>query len=426
MKIQKKILKDGEVQLEVALSRQECADIYQQSLKKVGNALHQKGFRDGKVPEKIILQTASDNLNATYEDLALKRSSQEALTKTKIASLTQPEAIIIKSIPGKIFSTKITFIPYPKIQLGQYRNLKVKKNAHKVTDKEIKAALEFLRQSRAKFQAKNTPAQAGDQLDISFEAFKGQKKIDRGSTKHYPLRLGKSHLHPDFEKQLYGTRPGDKKTFTIKFPPTWPQQEFRGKSIRFHVLVNTVQKVILPKLDDAFAQSLGRFSDLKGLKASLREGLKQEKEQEAEKELQSQIVKKIVDSSSFNIAQALVLKQQQALMQDLLARLSQQHLNLEDYLKQFHFTRTALEKNLYQQAQNMIKQAFVLYEIAKKEKLFPDQQEVEEAINEKLKRSQNYPQDLKNIDWNQLQSYTFEYLTNQKVIHWLIKKNICV
>lgn len=426
MKFQETVRKDGAIRLTVTLEKDECSLNYQKALKKISANFSQKGFRDGKVPEKIILQRANDRLYAIYEEISLRSASEQAFNESKLVSILSPEIKIIKSVLGESFVCEILVVPYPKVQLGQYKNLAFKKTPLKINEQEIKDSLEFLRQSRATFQNKEEPSQQGDQLDISFDAFYRQAKIETASAQHYPLRLGKSHLYPEFEKHLYGTKAGDEKKIKIDFPKNWAQEEFKGKTIHFNIKVNSVQKVLLPDLNDKFAQSLGNFQNLASLKKSLREGLLREKEQEQKKKLEAKIIQKIIDSSQFNIAEALIYKQKQSLYKDLLDQLEKEHLKIEDYLKRIKISKEDLDKSLIQRARNILRQAFVLYEIAKIEKLFPSQEEIESSINERLKKSQNYSENIKNIDLERLQSYTFEYLTNQKVIQWLFEKNTCV
>ena len=426
MEINKTTQKNDEVVLTVLLNKEECNECYQFALNKVSQNFSQKGFRKGRVHSNLVERTAKPRLFFEYEECALRKIVSRALEKEKITPILRPEIKIIKSAPGQIFECQIKLVPYPDISLGKYKDLGLKRKKTEVEEKEVSKALEFLVQSRATFKQVAREAKEGDQLEISFDAFDANKKIEEGSSPHYPLRLGKSHLHPRFEKKLYGTKAGDEKTFSIKYDKAWPQEAFRDKKIDFKVRVKSVSETILPKLDDEFAKSLGNFKGLEEVKNSLREGLLQEKLSEETKKLQEEILQKIIADSKIKIPEILIEKEAKSLLTKLEENLSAQKITLKNYLERIKITRDQLNKDLKKQAEKQLKTALLINEIAKAEALFPQEQEIEEFINEQLKKLKNYHKNPEDIDLEKMRSYTFEYLTNQKVINWLTKTNICV
>ncbi len=426
MNVARSAKKNGEIVLTVSLSKKECLNFYRQAIKQIAENFSQKGFRQGKVPDKLVEKRAKSRLILDYENNALQETVRKAILQENITPVLEPVVKILKSVPQETFEYEITITPYPEVKLGNYQGLKFKKKKLTVKEQEIKDALQFLQESRAQRVEVKRAAQEGDQLNISFDAFHNGKKNIAGSSAHYPLKLGKSHLHPKFEKQLYGTQAGDKKSFTIQFPSKWPQKEFEGKKIKFNVTINSVQKVTLPSLDDNFAKSLGAFKSLEHLKEMLKNNLLEEKSREENKRLEAEILQKIINTSKIKIADSLVEKEAQKIFNDFLAQLKKQNTSLSDYLKRAGISEQNLKDEMRKNALRLLQQVFVLKQIAKKEKLYPSPQEVEDEINEKLTKSQNFQKILKDIDLDQLQSYTFEYLTNQKVIKWLLEKNICV
>jgi len=426
MQINRKNQQNGEVELSVTLDREECNTCQKQALKQIAHNFAQKGFRAGKVPETIIQNTAKDRLFLSYEQHALEMAVGGSLEKEKIKAVTSPEVKIIKSVPEETFECVISIIPYPEIKIGAYKDLKIKKKPIEIDEKKIDKALEFLRQSRAQFKDTIRAAEKDHQLDIGFEAFHNHQKNETGSAAHYPLRLGKSHLHPKFEAQLYGMKPQDEKTFSIDFPKDWPQADFKDKKIEFKVKLNAVQEVILPPLNDEFAKSLGNFGDLSSLKISLREGLAQEKNQEEENRLKEEIFEKIIKNSKIQLAESLIEKEKESMFKAFLEQLEKRKLNLKNYLEHFKISEEKIKQNFREQAEKLLRKTFIINEIARTEALFPLEHEVELSVNETLKKIRNSPQNQKDIDLENLRSYTFEYLTNQKVSLWLLEKNICV
>jgi len=426
MQIKKDIQQNGAIKLIVSLEKTECHNYYQKVLDKIKQNFSQKGFRKGTVPQKLIEKNASSQLLSEYEESALREIVSKSFQQEKIVPVLRPEIKITKSAPGEIFECEIEVVPYPKIKVGQYKNLKLKKGEIRVSKQEIGKALEFLKQSRASFKTISRPAKQNDQLEISFDAFLNDKKVKEGSSSYYPLRLGKSHLHPEFEKRLYGMKTGEEKGFSIKFSKNWPQEIFQDKTISFKVKVKSVAETILPDLNDNFAKSLGHFDNIASLKKSLEEGLFKERQNEENKKFQENLLQKILADSEIKIPNILVKKEAERLMKNFSENLKLQKINFNEHLKKTKTTIKDLEESLRKEAEKRLKSAFLLNEVAKAESLFPQEQEIEESINKQLKEIKNHQKNPEDIDLEKLRSYTFEYLTNQRVVNWLIKNNICV
>ncbi len=426
MQIKKDNQQNGAVRLIISSDKSECRNYYQKAFNRIKQNFSQKGFRKGSVPQKLIEKNASSRLLAEYEENALRGIVSKSLQQEQIVPVLPPEIKITKSAPGEIFECEIEAIPYPKVRVGQYKNLKLKKGKAQISKQEIDKALEFLRQSRASFKNVSRAAKLNDQIEISFDAFLNDKKVKEGSSSYYPLRLGKSHLHPEFEKQLYGTKAQEEKKFSIKFSKDWPQEIFREKTINFRVKIKSVAETILPDFNDKFAKSLGHFDNMIALKKSLEEGLLKERQNEEDKKFQENLLQKIIISSEIKIPNILIKKEAEKLMKNFSEGLKLQKINLNDQLKKMKTTLKNLEESLRKEAEKRLKSAFLINEVAKAESLFPQGQELEESINEQLKKSKNHQKKHEDIDLEKLRSYTFEYLTNQKVINWLVKNNICV
>jgi len=424
MKSEKTEQPNGEIVLKISLDKNEAKECYNASLSNISSGFSKKGFRPGNVPKQIVEKAAQPQIMLEYEQAALRKCISKTLDKEKIVPVLRPEVKILKSAPGQIFECEVKVVAYPEVQLSDYKNLKLKRKKVKIEEKEIDKAIEFLRQSRASFKPKDGPAKDGDQIEISFDAFHKGKKIPEASTPYYPVRLGKKQLHPEFEKNLIGLKTDEEKSFSIDYPKDWAQETYRDKKIDFKVKTKAVSETILPKLDDQFAKSLGPFEGMPALKKSLRDGLTQEKESQETKRFQQEILEKIIEGSKIKIPKILIEKEKETILKKMNEDLAAQKLTLDDYLKRLKVKKEKFDKDLERQAEKRLKGSFVINEIAKSEVLFPKDQEVEDFVNNELKKSANSQKNHKDIDLEKLRSYTFEYLTNQKVINWLT--NICV
>jgi len=417
---------DGSVLISVVLSKEEAQKNYKDAIAQIKTTLSIKGFRKGAAPDKVVEQNANDRVLLAFEENSLRSTVSKTLQDEKIVPVLNPDIKITKSVPGEALEYEMIVVPSPKVELGDYIDFKLKKKKININEGDIDKALEFLRQSRANYKTIDGPAKKDQHVEIGFDAFIDNKKNEQASEKFYPLRLGQSQLHTDFEKEIYGMKTGDKKSFNVQFDTKWSQKEFAGKSVKFEVTVNSIQEVTLPKLDEEFAKSLGQFSRVDDLRKSLGEGLKQEKVQQEENELKDKILRQVVKGAKIAVPKVLINKEKDNLEKKFLSDLEKKSLKLEDYLKRTKSTKNDLETGFEKRAEARLESTFVVNEIAKKETLFPDKPEMETEMNNWLKKMENSEQSPKDIDLERLESYTFEYLTNNKVINWLLDKNTCV
>ena len=72
------------------------------------------------------------------------------------------------------------------------------------------------------------------------------RHLKGGKGENYDLALGSNSFVPGFEPQLVGMSAGEEKDIDITFPENY-HKELAGKAVVFHVKVNEVKEVELPR-----------------------------------------------------------------------------------------------------------------------------------------------------------------------------------
>lgn len=316
------------------------------------------------------------------------------------------------------------------IKLGKYKGLKVKKNKLEAKEEEVKKALDYLQNSRAKVITVNKSAKKGDRLEIDFEVRHNKVKIENGTSKNHPLILGEGHFLPGFEKELEGMKAGQEREFSLKTPADWPNQKIANKNLDFKVKVNLVQERELPSIDDEFAKSLGSFNSLTVLKKSIKEGLLKEKEIKEKQRIRIELIEKIAQDSEMEIPPILIEQELNKMVNEFQTSIESMGLDFEKYLKEINPSASAeggrvkktiedLKKAWQDQAEKRVRIALCLREIAERENVEISDEEVKERINEDLKHYPNIEEVEKNIDLPALKEYTKSVLRNEKVFELL-------
>lgn len=315
-------------------------------------------------------------------------------------------------------------------KLANYKGLKVKRNKLEVEESEVKKALDYLQNSRAKIITVNRPSRKGDRAEIDFEVRHNRVKIENGTSKNHPLILGQGRFLPGFEKELEAMKPGQEKEFSLKVPANWTDSKIANKNLDFKVKMNLVQERELPTLNDEFAKSLGSFDSLTALKQSIRQGLLKEKEIKEKERIRIELIERIAQDSEMEIPDSLIEQEIEKMLAEFKTSIASIGLDFEKYLKEINPSPSAeggrvkktiedLKKDWQGQAEKRVQISFCLKEIAERENIKVSDEEVKERINEDLKHYPNIKEVEKNIDLLTLKEYTEGVLRNEKVFQLL-------
>lgn len=382
----RKDISGTKIELVITVDAEELASVKQATLQKMKSQVKAPGFRAGKAPLSVIeKQVDPSQLQGDVLQEAVNKHYQAVIEKDNIKVLSNPEVEITKFVPFTQLEFKAKVDVMPKVKLGDYKKIKKTVSKVAVTDKEIKEVIDNLLQKSSKKQAVDRKAKNGDEVLIDFEGKDEKGELVAGASgKDYPLVLGSNSFIPGFEEGLIGLKKGDKKNVKLTFPKEYHAKQLAGTKITFSVDVKEVNEVVLPEPDDKFAVSLGPFETLVDLKKDIKTQLTEQKLSEEQNKVKDSIVEELVKKSSFEIPDVLITDQIAMLEHDFNQNLTYRGITLLEYLKQEGF-KDADEwkaKELKPQAERRVSVGIILAEVADKEGLKVDEQEVAARISQ--------------------------------------------
>lgn len=417
--------KDGQIVVTFTISTEEWEAEVEKAYQKNKGKYKKEGFRQGKVPRKVLEQTYGEYM--FYEDAfndACPRLYTEMLDKeTQIFPVSYPD-IEVKEFTDKgvVFTATITVLP--EVKLGDYKNINVESKAIKVTEAEVKRELEAMQQKQARFQEiTDREAKLGDLVNLDYSGSIDGNVFAGGTAKDQELELGSHTFIDGFEDQMVGMKIGEEKDLNVEFPKNYHSTDLAGKPAVFHVKLLGIREKTLPNIDDAFASDVSEFETLAELKASIKENIKHEKKHAEEHRVEDELVRKIVDNATVEVPQAMVETQLDAFVDDIRDRLSYQGLSFEDYLKYMQTTLADYRKSREDEARQSVKTSLVLQEIIKIEKIEVSQEEVDSKLEEIATRMGKSVKDLKKTMNANQESMIKNNIISEKVIKLLKELN---
>lgn len=422
MEYKTKELEDKEVEITLKFTKEEWENALAEVYEKTKDKYDVQGFRKGHAPRQVIEKTYGNGIfdKDAKNDCFYKGYAEFMQKEKEFHPVSFPERCTFRiDDSGLELTFKVTV--KPEVTLGKYKGLTVKMDKVSVSDEEVNAALEHLRQDRARFVEVDREAKKGDTLTIDFVGIVDGKKFEGGSAKDYDLELGSHSFIDTFEDQLIGVKKGDKKNVNVTFPDTY-KDDLKGKPAVFEVTVKSVKEKQLPDLNDKFADEVSEVSTLSDLKEKLRDKLLKAKTTQERSKAEGKLIGMIVDASSVDIPEVMIADQLDSFINGLKRRLSYKGLTLDSYLNYAKTTLDDLKKARHEDARGAVKERLVLEEILLKEGIDVTEEEMQNKFNENAKEKRTLDQIRKSIGEEKYR-YLQDSLLLNKLMDFLKKAN---
>jgi trigger factor len=112
----------------------------------------------------------------------------------------------------------------PKVTLGEWQTLSVKKNKIEASEEDINKTLKQLQEMQVKEIAVDRAAKKGDKAEVNFEVLIDKVVIEGGKNPKYPMVIGEGRMIPGFEEEVIGMKKDEDKEFELSFPKEYFQK----------------------------------------------------------------------------------------------------------------------------------------------------------------------------------------------------------
>ena len=425
MKTKLKNISDVKVELTISLGTEELKAAEQVSLTKLAKEVKIEGFRKGKAPlELVAAQVDQTILGQETLENALSKAVAEAFLKEDIKAIDRPEVDVKKFIPGTELEFTATTEIMPKVELGDYKNLKVKKDTVEVSKEEVSETIDRILKNFAEKKKVDRESKDGDEVIIDFLGKKDGVAFDGGKAEKFPLELGSKSFIPGFEEGLIGKKAGDEISLDLEFPKDYHAKDLAGTKVVFEVKIHEVRENALPEINEEFLSKLGEFKTKEEFEKQIEEDLKTQKQAESDEKFKDKLVKKLAEVSKVPVPEILLEDQKQSIELDMQQNLMYSGLSLEDYLERMGKTREEwLEKDVKEAAEIRVKSGLALAELSKVEKVESSLEELDARIAQLKEQYGNSKEITKQLSSDDVRRNLANQILTEKTIDLLVKFN---
>ena len=431
MKVEKKDLERSQIELQIELSKEEFKPYIEKGAKKISQEVKIDGFRPGHIPIDVLKQKVSEMtileesarlaINATMGKVIEKNSERQGVG--------QPKVDIIKLAPDNPLVYKVTLALLPKIELAEYKGLKVKSRKIEIKDDEIEKALKEIQEMRVKEAAVDRPIDDRDKALVDINMFLDNVPLEGGQNKDTAVIIGQNYIVPGFGKQLIGVKKGETKEFSLPYPKDHHMKNLAGKVVDFKVKIKDVFERQLPEINDEMAAGFG-VKSLDELKKNVKKSITDHKQKENNQATEKEALEKLIEKTKFgDLSQMLIEHESKTMMAELEQTVTSQGGKFEDYLTSLKKTKEQLMLDLLPDAIKRVKTSLLIREISIKEKINIEKEEVDKQITDMKAHYAKMPPEqtkeiLKQLDTPEYKNYLANIMMSRKVVDKLKEWNV--
>lgn len=358
------------VKLTVEVPSEELQPHVDAALKSIGSQINVPGFRQGKVPTRIIEQRVGKGAviqEAVNE--ALPEFFGQAVDETGVEPIGQPE-VDITEVPmtdGEQLKFTVEVDVRPEVTLPDYDGIEIQVDNLEVTDEDVEAKLTELRERFGTLVGVERAAQTGDFVSIDLKATMDGEDVDAVEGVSY--EIGSGNMLEGLDEALVGMSKGETKDFSAPLAGG----DKAGQSADCSVTVQSVKERELPEVDDDFAQMASEFDTAEELRADLAKQAEQSKKFEQGIQARDKVLDHLLSNTEIPLPEGIIEAE------------VNQHLEQEGRLEDDEHRAEVDEST-----RSTLKTQFLLDALAKTEEIEVGQPELVEYL---IMQSQQYGMD---------------------------------
>lgn len=305
-----------ERKLTVTMPRDALQQRVQQRVQELCRTLRLKGFRPGKVPPKVVEQRYGNEIRDEVHRDLVRDAFDRAIDENALRLAGQPTVDLAPLAADGPIEFTARFEVLPELPPVDVTALEIERVESEVTEADVDAMIETLRQQRRQWVDSDQPAADGDLVLFELSAeFDGGRYPAEGAERLGTI-LGSGVLTQALDQALLGLVKDGEKTADVSFPEDFRIEALAGRSARCQLKVLRLQRAVLPEVDAAFMAQFGIVEGgLERFRSEVAANLRREMNGALEARLKAEVADKLVQAYPIELPQGMVRDEAIALYQ---------------------------------------------------------------------------------------------------------------
>ncbi|MBQ6672220.1 MAG: trigger factor [Spirochaetales bacterium] len=424
-----KKLENSSVELTLTLSAATIEEDYSKTIKDYAKKLTLKGFRPGKAPvalveskygeairEEVTFRLMEKNLTDSYKDMDAKDRPLPYSTPE-----LQNEEALMPFKPNTDVTYSVIYDVLPEVKLPEYKGLEIEYPAREITDADVDAEIERLRQQNAMVITKKGEIAEGDIVTIDYAELDAEgKDMEANKRDDFTFTVGSSYNFYKLDKDIIGMKKGDETVIEKTYgDDSGMGTDYLGKTVKIRVAIKEVKIKEVPELDDDFAQDVkDEYKTVDDLVKATRKQLEEGAEEGNRAAKLDAVVNALLEKTEIAVPKSMVEAQLESDWQNFISRFG---MSEEEVLKIMGAQGGGKEQFLESRRADTLKnvKAQLIIEQVKEEQKY---EPTEEEIAEELK---NYGEDITkdSPNYESMKIYAEDDIKFRKARDFLLENN---
>lgn len=397
----------------IELAAEDIQPKVDEKITELGKEVRLKGFRQGRVPKKILVQRFGQHARQEVLGELMQNSIEKAITDNELELAAAPEVTKTDDADdgGFVFEAKVELMPQvPEID---FSDIEVEKDHADISDEDIDGMITNLQKQKQEWKESKGKIANGDLVTLDYKASNKDLTFPKENTEHMGVLLGESRIPADLKKTLTGMKAGEEDSLEISFDEDFNVDELAGNKVKFEFTIKEVKKAKLPKVDEDFVKSFGIESgDVKQLQEDIENNLKRELKQTVDNRFKQRALEALrTQCADMLLPESMVKRESEYMAQQEQQRAKQMGHDDAPLQDASHYEDAAKERIL---------NSLIIQDIAKKQDIKTDFTKVREQINE-IAQTFEQPQEVIQMYYQnqELMSSVEQNVIESQVMDWI-------
>ncbi len=409
---------EPKVKLTVQVDEAELEPAIAAAWKEIAKEVRIPGFRPGKAPRALMeKQIGPGYARSEALNRAIPEFYSEAVVDHDVDVIAQPELDITEGQEdGDVTFTAVVGVR-PTIHVAGYTGLRVEVPSPEVPQEEVDAQVDRLRAQYGELTVVERSAGEDDYVTINISGTQDGEEVDGLTADDYLYRVGSGMIASEFDEHLVGASAGDVLEFTAEHPD--PDED----DVEFRLEVTDVKERVLPEVTDEWVADVTEFETVEELLDDVRGRLAEGRESQTRGAVRAGAVTELAKLVDEEIPESLVSAEMSGQLQNVIMRLQQQGIGLDDYLRVIGQDQDEFLSGLKASAADGVKADLALRAVIAAEEIAAEEADVDHAIEDMIGEADISLDDAREQlrAGGQLSALRAD-LATQKAIDWLVER----
>jgi trigger factor len=387
-------LEGNKVRLKVAVPASEFEAAIDAAFRKLAREVRIPGFRPGKAPRRLLEAHFGPEV-AREQALrdAVPDYYSQAVQAEELDTIAPPELEITAGQEDGDVEFDAVVEVRPQVEIEGYDALTITIDDPSVTDEEIDAQIDQLRERFADLEESTAPLSNGDYAQLNIKGYIHDEEVPGLTVSDFLYEVGSELVVPKLDEELQGKRPGDMLKFNDVLPARWGERA--GEEVAFQVMVKETKRKVLPEANDEWVREASEFDTIDDLRGDLRKRMETSRKIQAHLSVRDKVLQAVGAKVAIDIPEPLIQEEMERRLHNLLHRLQEQGATVEQYLVATGLSQDQLIADVRLESTKAVKADLALRAVVAAEEIVPTDEEIDAEIARLAERTGRKPAQLR-------------------------------